>query len=75
MCFKDDDCLELPEISLEKSIEISERGRKNIMDKYSNDNKAFDELTEKLWKENPEEMAEAQAWAKNFIEEIKNETH
>lgn len=37
------------------------------------DNKAFDELTEKLWKENPEEMAEARAWAKNFIEEIKNE--
>lgn len=34
------------------------------------DNKAFDELTEKLWKEHPEEMAEAQAWAKGFIEEI-----
>lgn len=39
------------------------------------DSKAFDELTEKLWKEHPEEMAEARAWAKNFIEEIKNETH
>lgn len=39
------------------------------------ENKAFDELTEKLWKEHPDEMIEAQAWARNFIEEIKNETH
>lgn len=37
------------------------------------DNKAFDELTEKLWKEHPEEMAEAKVWAREFIEEIKNE--
>jgi hypothetical protein len=37
------------------------------------DNKAFDELTEKLWKENPEEMAEAQPWAKNFIEKWKED--
>lgn len=29
-------------------------------------NKAFNQLTEKLWKENPEEMAEAQAWVKDF---------
>lgn len=35
------------------------------------DNKAFDELTEKLWKEHPEEMAEAKVWAKNFIEKWK----
>ena len=37
------------------------------------DNKAFDELTEKLWKEHPEEMAEAKIWAQEFIEEIKRE--
>lgn len=37
------------------------------------DNKAFDELGEKLWKEHPEEMAEAQAWAKNFIEKWKED--
>ena len=35
------------------------------------DNKTFDELTEKLWKEHPEEMTEAKIWAQEFIEEIK----
>lgn len=36
------------------------------------DNKGFHELSQRLWKEHPEEMAEARDWAKNFIEEIKN---
>lgn len=33
------------------------------------DGKAFNELTEKLWKEHPKEMAEAQAWVKDFLAE------
>ena len=37
----------------------------------SEDNKAFDDLTEKLWKEHPEEMAEARVWAKEFINKQK----
>ena len=36
-------------------------------------NKGFHELSQRLWKEHPEEMAEAQAWAKNFIEKWKED--
>lgn len=35
MCLKTEDCPELPEISIEKSIEISERGRKKLLDWYN----------------------------------------
>lgn len=38
------------------------------------DNKDFDELRERLWKEYPEEMTEARAWVKEQIEEIKRES-
>jgi len=49
--------------------------RIKVVQEKADENKAFDELTAKLWDEHPEEMAEAKAWAQEFIEEIKNETH
>ena len=56
-----------------KPIPIELLERMGIIVKKAEENKAFDELTEKLWKEHPEEMAEANIWAQEFIEEIKRE--